>query len=126
MNEPNEPSTPAPPDTLRDQLLALAAETRPVNPLPSAERLLWKAEIRRRLAEQQEKEEKAARPAVWGWTVGLLAGATTVLFVLSLHLAESAAGANAPPLPAAVWLASLVIAPVAAIVTMGWLRRRVA
>jgi len=126
MNQPNEQSTPAPPDTLRDQLLALAAETRPVNSLPSAERLLWKAEIRRRLAEQQEQEEKAIRPAIWGWIVGLLAGAATVLFVLSLHLAESLAGASAPPLPAAVWLASLVVAPVAAVVTMGWLRRRVA
>lgn len=120
MNEPRNPDTP---DVLRDHLLALAAETRPVNPLPSAERLLWKAEIRRRLAEQKDQEDKATRPALWGQIVGLLAGAVTVLFFLSLRLAEGLSGASAPPLPSAVWLASLVVAPVAALVTMGWLRK---
>jgi len=119
MNEPNQP------DVLRDQLLALAAETRPVDPLPSAERLLWKAEIRRRLAEQRQREDQAARPALWGWAAGLLAGAATVVFFLSLHLAQGLAGASAPPLPAAAWLASLIAAPVAALFIMGWLRKRV-
>lgn len=53
-------------------LSALARETRPAHALPSAGQLWWRAEIVRKLLEQQgAADPKAIRPALWGEAAGV-------------------------------------------------------
>lgn len=54
-------------------LRGLAAETEPPR-LPTPGQIWWKAEVLRRLEERQQAADRAASPARWAQTAGLITG----------------------------------------------------
>ncbi|HEX7185725.1 MAG TPA: hypothetical protein VF756_28125 [Thermoanaerobaculia bacterium] len=70
---------------IEEQLRALAAETLPPRPLPTAGAIWWRAEIIRKLTATQEAATRAAKPARWGGLAGLLAAVATPLLLLPLQ-----------------------------------------
>jgi hypothetical protein len=100
---------------LEEQLRALAAETLPPRPLPSAGAIWWRAEVIRKLTATQEAAARAARPARWGRLAGLLAAAATPLLLLPLQ--------DVPlGLPLLLGFA-LAVPPIAALLALGLLRQ---
>lgn len=102
-------------DRIAEQLQALAAETVPPRPLPSAGEIWWRAEVIRRLTAAEEEAARAARPARWGRLAGLLVTAAIPAALLPLRGGE---------LDASVLLAlALALPPVALLFTLGLLRQ---
>lgn len=51
--------------------------------LPTAGQIWWRAEVVRRLTAESETAEQAARPAIWGMTLGLLMAAGALVLGLT-------------------------------------------
>jgi hypothetical protein len=105
-------------------LSALARETRPTRPLPSAGQLWWRAEVVRKLLEQQggAPDPRALRPAFWGEAIGIAFAVAVLILFASFEgtkLLGSAGGNNT-----LLWIAAAVIlAPLAMIALLGLLVR---
>lgn len=105
-------------------LSALARETRPSHPLPSAGQLWWRAEVVRKLLEQQggAPDPKAIRPAFWGEVIGIAFAVAVLILFASFEGAKllgSADGNNA-----LLWIAAAVtLAPLGMIALLGFLAR---
>lgn len=107
-------------------LSALARETRPVRPLPSAGQLWWRAEVVRKLLEQQgSPDPEGIRPALWGEVVGVAFAVVVLVLFVSFegteflgHVAESASRGGL------LWIAvALALAPLAVLALLGLLVR---
>lgn len=74
------------------RLRELAASEGPAS-LPGAGQIWWRAEVVRRLTAESERAERAARPAMWGMMLGLLAAAGGVVLGLVFGAERLLAGA---------------------------------
>jgi hypothetical protein len=105
-------------------LSALARETRPPRSLPSAGQLWWRAEVVRKLLEQQggAPDPKAIRPAFWGEIVGIVFAVAVLILFVSFEGAKwlgHASGNNS-----LLWIAAaLTLAPLAVLAVLGLLAR---
>jgi hypothetical protein len=76
--------------TVAARLRELAALERPS--LPTAGQIWWRAEVVRRLTAESEIAERAARPAVWGMVLGLVAAAGGLVLSLAFGAERLLAG----------------------------------
>ncbi|HSF42773.1 MAG TPA: hypothetical protein VLT87_23410, partial [Thermoanaerobaculia bacterium] len=103
-------------------LSALARETRPAHSLPSAGQLWWRAEVVRKLLEQQggAPDPKAIRPAFWGEAIGIAFAVAVLILFVSVEGAKwlgSASGNNS-----LLWIAAaLALAPLGVLALLGLL-----
>lgn len=103
-------------------LAALARETRPARPLPSAGQLWWRAEVLRKLRERQDAPDpEALRPALWGEAAGVAFALAVLILFVSFEGAELLGRAGGGSLP---WIAAvLALAPLAVLALLGFLAR---
>ena len=96
-------------------LSALARETRPGHPLPSAGQLWWRAEVVRKLLEQQgSPDPEAIRPALWGEVVGVAFAVMVLVLFVSFEGAEFLGSAAEAAGGGLLWIAlALLLAPLA-------------
>ena len=116
---------------LQEGLLSLAATTRPLHRLPSAEDIWRKAEVIRKLTATQEAAMQAARPVLWSQSAALLAAALILLFSFGGrmlawlgHLAGSLAPAVAHPPNLSLLVSGLGLTPIAVLAALVLLLRR--
>ena len=98
---------------IQEGLRQLARETRPTNPLPSAEQIWWRAEVIRRLVAREEAALKAERPLLWSQAAGLI---LVLAALLSLFISGE------PPRFLAL-LFAIVLTPLAALLAFFFLPR---
>ena len=107
-------------------LSALARETRPARPLPSAGQLWWRAEVVRKLLEPQESPApEAMRPALWGEVVGVAFAVMVLVLFLSFEGVEFLGrAAELGSHGGVLWIvAALALAPLGVLALLGLLVR---
>jgi hypothetical protein len=107
-------------------LSALARETRPGHALPSAGQLWWRAEVVRKLLEQQgSPDPEALRPALWGQVAGVVFAVVVLVLFVGFEGAEFLGrAAESAGNIGLLWIAvALALAPLAVLALLGLLVR---
>lgn len=96
-------------------LSALARETRPGHSLPSAGQLWWRAEVVKKLLEQQgSADPDAIRPALWGEAAGVAFAVLGLVLFVGFEGAEFLGSAAESASGGLLWIAvALFLAPLA-------------